>query len=37
MGTTGTVDIDMQRVEKLIEEETGALDEKHMRSLSFRE
>jgi glutamate-1-semialdehyde 2,1-aminomutase len=34
---TETVDIDMQRVEKLIEEETAALDEKHVRSLSFRE
>jgi glutamate-1-semialdehyde 2,1-aminomutase len=39
MSTTerATVDIDMERVERLIVEETAALDAKHTRSLSYRE
>ena len=39
MSTTerATVDIDMERVERLIVEETAALDAKHARSLSYRE
>jgi len=39
MGTTesGTVQIDLDLVEQLTKEETAALDEKHARSLSYRE
>ena len=37
MSQTETVEIDIQLVEKLIEEETAALDAKHARSLSYRE
>jgi glutamate-1-semialdehyde 2,1-aminomutase len=39
MGTTGsdTVEIDLDLVEQLTKEETAALDEKHARSLSYRE
>ena len=37
MSQTETVDIDIELVEKLITEETAALDAKHARSLSYRE
>jgi glutamate-1-semialdehyde 2,1-aminomutase len=37
MGSSETVEIDLQLVEQLIKEETAALDVKHGRSLAYRE